>query len=82
VRNQSRDNSSIYHVDDLADIVLERLYPVDLPNNATGQRRPIPPQLKAETNPETPGIAPLLKQHMADYAATGLPPAYLEKETP
>jgi len=23
------------------------------------------------------GIAPLLKQMMADYAATGLPPAYL-----
>ncbi len=24
-----------------------------------------------------PGIAPLLKQMIADYAATGLPPAYL-----
>jgi hypothetical protein len=26
------------------------------------------------------GIAPLLKQMMADYAATGLPPAYLPTE--
>ena len=26
------------------------------------------------------GIAPLLRKHMADYAATGLPPAYLTKE--
>jgi hypothetical protein len=25
------------------------------------------------------GIAPLLKQLMADYAATGLPPAYIPK---
>jgi transposase InsO family protein len=81
VRYQSWDKSSIYLVDELADVVLERLYPADLAKNASGQRRPIAPQLKAETNPETPGIAPLLKQHMADYAATGLPPAYLEKET-
>jgi hypothetical protein len=31
------------------------------------------------------GIAPLLKQMIADYAATGLPPAYvptLEKDDP
>ena len=27
--------------------------------------------------PEASGIAPLLKQMIADYAATGLPPAYL-----
>jgi putative transposase len=26
-----------------------------------------------------PGIAPLLRALMADYAATGLPPAYLPK---
>jgi hypothetical protein len=26
------------------------------------------------------GIAPLLKQMMADYAATGLPPAYVPTE--
>jgi hypothetical protein len=29
--------------------------------------------------PDT-GIAPLLKQMIADYAATGLPPAYLSTQ--
>ena len=27
-----------------------------------------------------PGIAPLLEKLMAEYAATGLPPAYLPKD--
>jgi hypothetical protein len=31
-------------------------------------------------SPGEPGIAPLLKKLMADYAATGLPPAYLPKD--
>jgi hypothetical protein len=29
-----------------------------------------------------PGMAPLLRQLMAEYAATGLPPAYLPKNMP
>jgi len=29
--------------------------------------------------PAPTGIAPLLKELMAEYAATGLPPAYLPK---
>ena len=30
--------------------------------------------------PESSGIAPLLKNLMAQYAATGLPPAYIPTE--
>jgi hypothetical protein len=30
----------------------------------------------------TAGVAPHLRSLMADYAATGLPPAYLPKESP
>jgi hypothetical protein len=38
-------------------------------------------QADKKINPETPptGIAPLLKELMAEYASTGLPPAYLPK---
>jgi transposase InsO family protein len=49
--------------------------PIDKAANAEGIRRPV----ESTRNPPTPatGIAPLLKQMIADYAATGLPPAYL-----
>ena len=30
--------------------------------------------------PQPSGIAPLLRKLMAEYAATGLPPAYIPKE--
>ncbi len=36
----------------------------------------------AAAAPEPPGIAPLLRKLMADYAATGLPPAYIPQEEP
>lgn len=31
--------------------------------------------------PAPSGIAPLLRQQMAEYAATGLPPAYIPHDT-
>lgn len=81
VRYQSWDKSTVFLVDDRTGVVLERLYPIDKVKNASGRRRPITPQPAAEPSATEPGIAPLLRQHMADYAATGLPPAYLKKET-
>jgi len=65
--------------------ILSPLYPLDKQRNADGRRRHLQP------HPEIPEpgteskreIAPLLKQLMDDYAATGLPPAYLPKhQTP
>ena len=51
--------------------------PLDKSANADGQRR----RLTAVTTNLSPlpptGVAPLLRQLLADYAATGLPPAYL-----
>jgi transposase InsO family protein len=56
------------------------LYPQDKSANATGFRRAlVPPVNTVITDGATKGIAPLLKELMAEYAATGLPPAYLPK---
>lgn len=62
---------------------LDVLYPQDKSANARGLRRTLtqPPDKELAENKvnQTTGIAPLLKNLMAEYAATGLPPAYLSK---
>lgn len=61
-----------------------RLYPVDLAKNADGKRRQrAGTEAIATSEQETPtpgGLPPLLKKLLRDYAATGLPPAYIPKE--
>jgi hypothetical protein len=61
--------------------ILCPLYPLDKTANAEGRRRPVEPLATDETVPDTvtpqSGMAPLLRQLIEDYAATGLPPAYL-----
>jgi transposase InsO family protein len=60
------------------------LYPLDKHANANGQRRPLEPMdgqsdlAPAQSGSELP---PLLRKLLADYAATGRPPAYLPKPT-
>jgi transposase InsO family protein len=79
VRFATWDLRRVWLMDEDAGVVLDRLFPVDKTGNADGHRRPV----KAAANPETPpnsGIAPLLRQLMTEYAATGLPPAYILKE--
>jgi hypothetical protein len=80
LRYASWDLRHVWLMDERADVVLDRLYPLDKARNAEGLRRPI----KTPTGQATPGgpagIAPLLRQLMAEYAATGLPPAYIPKE--
>ena len=53
------------------------LYPLDKSANADGQRRALEAVNQAPLAVSSPGMAPLLRQLMAEYAATGLPPAYL-----
>jgi putative transposase len=76
VRYAGWDLSQIHLVDEHTGTVLSRLYPLDRARNADGQRRTLSPAPLSTAPPET-GLAPLLRQLMADYAATGLPPAYL-----
>lgn len=59
--------------------ILCRLHPQDKSRNADGKRRRIGPVSNETTAPRKAGMAPLLKKLMADYAATGLPPAYVPK---
>lgn len=58
--------------------VLCPIYPLDKTKNADGLRRSLEP-LDAPVIVAPSEMAPLLKQLMAEYAATGLPPAYLPK---
>jgi len=51
--------------------------PLDKSANADGQRRRLAP-VTSDLSPLPPsGMAPLLRQLLADYSSTGLPPAYL-----
>jgi len=75
------DLGHVYLIDDRTGVVLCRLFPLDRTANADGVRRALePPAPPPPTALREPGIAPLLAKLMADYAATGLPPAYLPKE--
>jgi hypothetical protein len=63
---------------------LARIYPLDKTRNADGRRRSLDPPAVTPVPDEdsTPddGMAPLLRELIREYAATGLPPAYLSKE--
>jgi len=85
VRFASWNLGQVHLSDPRTGTILCRLYPQDKRRNAEG-RRP----LKASPLAGSPhsalaagsssGMAPLLKKILQQYAATGLPPAYLPKE--
>lgn len=77
LRFASWNLAHVWLMDERAEVALERLYPLERTQNADGVRRPI--LAPATSTPASPsgGIAPLLRRLLADYAATGLPPAYL-----
>jgi len=54
------------------------LYPLDKTANADGHRRTFE-TVDITTARAPDGLPPLLRQYLADYAATGRPPAYLPK---
>jgi len=84
IRYARWDMSTVELYDDRAGKTLCMLHPLDKENNADGRRRTLEPMPSDETaEPATSvGLAPLLKKLMADYAATGLVPAYLPKGLP
>jgi hypothetical protein len=71
------DLSRVNLIDQRTGAVLCPVKPLDKSANANGQRRTLAP-VTTDLSPLPPsGIAPLLRQLLAEYAATGLPPAYL-----
>jgi len=82
LRFASWQRRTVWIVDPDSGAFLERCHPLNRAKNADGFRRPRTTPAAAEPEPaaEPAGIAPLLRRLMADYAATGLPPAYLPTE--
>ncbi len=82
VRVARWDLSSVDLVDPRSDVHLCSALPLDKQKNADGRRRALTPGVPPDLGPAPPpsGIAPHLRALMADYAATGLPPAYVPKD--
>jgi transposase InsO family protein len=79
IRYASWNLSSVDLVDEDNKLTLATLYPLNKTRNASAQRRALEPvPANAEPAPASE-MAPLLKKLLADYAASGLPPAYLPK---
>lgn len=64
-------------IDPRTGVILCPVRPLDKSANANAQRRRLAPAAIDRSVCPPSGIAPLLRQLLADYAATGLPPAYL-----
>jgi hypothetical protein len=83
VRYPRWDLSLVDLVDPREGTILARLFPLDRAANADGRRavlEPRPDESVGTASAESPTeLPPLLKQILAEYSATGLPPAYLPK---
>lgn len=84
VRYRRWDLSSAWMIDPRTKVVLARLRPLDKAANANRQRRTLA-ELPDGPEPAPSGVSgdpmpPLMRKLLADYAATGLPPAYLPKD--
>lgn len=71
------DLSRVDLVDARSGAILSSVHPLDKTANADAQRRRLQTTRTAPTADTATGVAPLLRQMIADYAATGLPPAYV-----
>jgi hypothetical protein len=80
VRVARWDLSSVDLVDPHRGTLLATLLPVDKQKNAERGRRALVDASPVAVASAPAGIAPLLRQLIAEYAATGLPPAYVPYE--
>ena len=76
VRYARWDLRSMTLIDPKTEVDVCPLYPLDRLKNADGRRAALKPVQSVDPPPPS-GVAPLLKKLMADYAASGLPPAYM-----
>jgi len=86
VRFRSWDLTLAYLVDPRTGVTLARLLPLDKARNADGRRRAFASpttETPADTKPvpsDADPLPPLMRRLLADYARSGLPPAYLPKD--
>lgn len=85
VRHARWSRSSVDLMDPKTETILCTLLPLDRQRNADLARREFEPVddpvvAIAQQPPRRSGVAPLLSRYMADYAATGQPPAYIPKD--
>jgi putative transposase len=82
VRYARWDFSRVDLVDPRSGAILCPIKPLDKAANADGKRRRLTP-VGADLSATSPtGLAPLLRELLAEYAATGMPPAYLSSGEP
>jgi hypothetical protein len=87
VRYARWDLGRVDLVDPRSGTVLAPLYPLDRSANADGRRAVVADAADAAERAATPdsqrssALPPLLQKILADYSATGLPPAYLPQRT-
>jgi hypothetical protein len=85
VRYARWDLSQVDLVDPRHATLLAPLYPLDRTANADGRRAVIAPATSTDAatadQPRSSTLPPLLQKILADYSATGLPPAYLPQRT-
>lgn len=75
------DLRAVELVDPHSGASLGPLYPLDKAANASGERRRLAPGSAPQPRPLTgTTLPPLLRKLLAEYSATGLPPAYLPKD--
>lgn len=81
VRYAHWDLSRVHLIDNRTQAMLSPIYPLDRRKNSEGLRRRINSSTEgpfiAELNENKDEWPPLLKNILAEYAATGLPPAYI-----
>jgi putative transposase len=86
VRYARWDLSRVDLVDPRHGTLLAPLYPLDRAANADGRRACVAPLTGTDTaaadRQRSGTLPPLLQQILADYSATGLPPAYLPQRIP
>lgn len=84
IRYARWDLTRVHLVDPRQGTLLAALYPLDRTANADGRRAAVESASDDKTteDPSAYDLPPLLKKILAEYSATGLPPAYLPQRPP